>query len=351
MWVWHIVTWYADGKDGAQQGRYVMSEPEPKNPVTTVYVGNSGTMVFHLPGCPIGALTRSDKRVEFDTAAEAVDRGYEACRNCIKNIDIAEQDVPRETGSTIEMPRLGMMGIIAVILSIAAVAAAFIAGGAVSNAAKQGASEGEHQGYEDGRRQGWEAATAAGYEVGYREGDEAGYADGLVRGAEEGAEKGYAEGYTEGYADGTEEGRILGWAAGQEAGETDGRPIGAEDGYADGYVDGFEEGVGDDYLVRNPTYDEVLEILEGSYAYNAKEMIAEFEGQGIRTGFVWVSVADTEVPRYRWVAFDTVDNGVIFVEAQSRKEIMPEVDKRVSDLFGQSAPDFDDTIIRIRIAW
>ena len=243
------------------------------------------------------------------------------------------------------------LAILAVVLAVAALAVTYFAGETVSKAEQQGAYEGELQGYEDGRQDGGEAGTAAGYEAGYQEGDETGYADGTVKGSEEGAEDGYAEGYPEGHANGTEKGYTLGLATGQEAGERDGRTIGAEDGYEDGYADGFEEGTSTGYLVRNPTYSEALEMLEESDAYTAEEITIEFEAQGIRTGYAWAIFAEGGGMGVAFVAFDTVDNGVIVVDPWSREEIVPEVGKRVSELLGYSAPDFDDTIARLRIAW
>lgn len=260
----------------------------------------------------------------------------------------SDKAYPNENGRGWGKP----LAILAVVLSVAAAAATYYAGETVSKAEKQGASEGEIQGYEAGRQDGGEAGTAAGYEAGYQEGDETGYADGTVTGSEEGAEDGYAEGYPEGQANGTEKGYTLGRTVGQEAGERDGRAIGAEDGYEDGYADGFDEGTSTGYLVRNPTYAEALALLEESDADTAEEISIEFEAQGIRTGYAWVIFAEGGGMGMAFVAFDTVDNGIIVVDTRSGEEIMPEIGKRISELLpGLSAPDFDDTIARVRISW
>ena len=359
-----------------------MSNPEPANSESAGYIGNSRTMVYHLADCPLCALASRSAQVEFDNTTDAVGQGYVACDYCrpdmqnlrgtenVQDTQASEDsqdprgeenlldyighewDEPHEAVFTMEKPGLRKsLGVLAVIFAVAALGVTFSTSSAASKAEEQGASEGLAQGHEDGYQQGWEAAITPGYEAGLGEGDEAGYTDGLASGAKAGAEEGYAEGYLEGQKDGAAEGYILGAAVGQVEGEAAGQAVGAEDGYDAGYADGFAEGTGTGYLIRNPTYDEVLELLSNSNADTAAQICTEFEEMGIRAGFVWLSVAEGGGAGFGFVAFDTVDNGVIIMEPRFRKEIVPEVGSRISVLLERSAPDFDDTITRVRIAW
>ena len=47
-----------------------------------VYVGNAGSKKFHLPDCASAKDIQADKRVEFESRAQAVAEGYEPCGRC-----------------------------------------------------------------------------------------------------------------------------------------------------------------------------------------------------------------------------------------------------------------------------
>lgn len=332
-----------------------MSQPEPKSPAGTGYVGNIRTRVYHLFDCPLCAIASRDTQLGFDTVMDAVREEYTACDYCLP--DLKHLDGTGQAQSGIMTVSTGGSWLrsplvyLAVLLIVAAAAVTYLAGETVSKAERQGASQGTTQGYANGRQQGQQAATSAGYEAGYQEGDQAGYNDGLARGASEGKTTGNAEGYPQGNDDGIAEGYLQGKTEGWAAGKLAGRTVGAETGYDNGYAIGFEAGVGANYLIRNPTYSEVRDLLRESTAVTAQEINAEFEAQGIRTGFVWLHLGMGGGAGFSFAAFDTVDNGVIIVDPWSHVEIVPEIGQRVSTLLGDPVPDYDDTITRVRIAW
>jgi len=152
---------------------------------------------------------------------------------------------------------------------------------------------------------------------------------------ERGSQEGYAQGYVVGYQEGT--------AVGYEKGK--------EEGYNSGYKAGFQEGVGTGYLVRNPTYNEVQEILAQEKTTSAWEINNNAEAKGIRAAFVFVYIATGGA--YRIVGFETVDKGLIFIDQwpTGPKEVKLEIGKRYSALIGYMPPDYDDTITKITIIW
>lgn len=54
----------------------------PTQPAEPGYVGNSGTMKFHLPDCASAKNVKAENRVEFPSRQEAVSNGYEPCQRC-----------------------------------------------------------------------------------------------------------------------------------------------------------------------------------------------------------------------------------------------------------------------------
>ena len=220
-------------------------------------------------------------------------------------------------GNTGKMSRkwFNVLGIIAIVLIVASIIMAVFVQNRITTAQEDGSDEGEAQGYSDGYEEGSTAGYETGSEEGYGEGDAGGYEDGLETGYEEGK----GEGYIQGFASGREEGLPIGYEAGIEegypSGDKAGYESGLEEGYTDGYASGFEEGIGTDYLVRNPTYNEVLDMLDESEATSAEQINNDFEAEGIRTGYVWANIA--EGGGYILVAFETVDKGIIFIRPSS----------------------------------
>jgi len=205
----------------------------------------------------------------------------------------------------------------------------------IATAQENGTIEGKDNGYSDGYEEGKSIGYDEGNEKGYIEGDAEGYESGLTRGQEEGEEIGYTVGRKEGIS--------IGERAGYEAGEGD--------GYSHGYTAGFEEIISTDYLVRNPTYHEALEMLDQSMADSTSQINNYFESRGIRTGYVWVNIAKGGGWGSALVAFETLDKNLIIISPLTHKEVELEVGKRFSTLLGYAIPDYDDTITQITIIW
>ncbi|MFC1983890.1 hypothetical protein ACFLVO_02600 [Chloroflexota bacterium] len=225
--------------------------------------------------------------------------------------------------------------IVTIILIIASVIMTIHANNRIATARENGSSDGNIHGDSIGNK--------AGESAGYNEGNKKGYYDGDIAGYESGLLVGYEDGKDAGYETGAKEGHNIGL--------TDGFEIGNKEGYEDGYTYGFEEIVGNDYLVRNPTYNEVLDMLNKSEATSAVQINNDFEDAGLRTGFVWVNFAEGGGMGTSLVVFQTIDRGYICIEPFSHKEVSPAVGKRFSALLGESTPHFDDTIIRITTIW
>ncbi len=260
-----------------------------------------------------------------------------------------------------------LLGIAAVVLVGVSLIMTVYADSRITTAQEDGTGEGEAQGYSDGYDEGGATGYTVGTDTGYHEGDTKGYETGLTEGYSDGDEDGYAQGYPDGHTEGErigyEAGREEGYASGDTdgyepgreegytSGDTAGYETGREEGHASGYATGFEEGIGTDYLVRNPTYNEVQEMLGQSEAFSAWEINNDFEAKRIRTGYVFAYVAAWPDSSYSLVAFETVDNGLVYIRPASHEEVQLEVGRRYYELLGFSVPDWDDTITRITIVW
>lgn len=198
-------------------------------------------------------------------------------------------------------------------------------------------------------------------------------ADARERGSEEGRAQGYMVGYQEGSRAGYQGGGRVGYQEGSRVACEEGR----EEGYASGYTIGFEGGIGTDCLVRNPTYEEMQEILTESETSSAWEINNNAENKDIRAGYVRIRIAAWYPPYYRigskagtaeliltppltradwtpyryWVAFKTVDKGLVFIQPWSGKEVKLEVGQRYSELNEFPSPRYDDTIVEIIVIW
>ena len=99
----------------------------------------------------------------------------------------------------------------------------------------------------------------------------------------------------------------------------------------------------------NPTYDEVKQFLAEEKATSAWEVNNNAEANGIRAAFVYIDLASGW--GYWKVAFETIDNGLIFIDPVSHKEINVEIGKRYCEINGFFPPACDDTITKVTIAW
>ena len=122
------------------------------------------------------------------------------------------------------------------------------------------------------------------------------------------------------------------------------------------------------YVLRDPTYREVMEFLaeddtsgkeyaEGRYtcidfATAIKANAAEAE---IRCAYVVIEYRGGA--GHAIVAFDTTDRGLVFIEPQFDWEVEPEVGRRYYQCvkppagYYMAAPGHDDTITRIIVIW
>ena len=197
-------------------------------------------------------------------------------------------------------------------------------------------------------------------------------ADAHGRGSEDGHARGYAVGYQEGSSAGYRDGNVVGY----QEGTTVGYEGGKEEGYNIGYTTGFEEGIGTDYLVCNPTYDEMQEILADSETNSAWEINNNAEDQGIRAAYVRIRIATWYPPHrvaskpggeglvlnppftradwspyYYWVAFETLDKGLIFIEPQSDEVVKLVVGESYQPLVDEQVGDDDYSVVEVRIIW
>lgn len=203
---------------------------------------------------------------------------------------------------------------------------------------------------------------AVGYERGYVVGEGAGYSVGK----QDGYQQGYTVGETAGFDTGYDEGKDVGKAEGYDEGYSSGQT----DGYDQGYEIGVADSLGHGYDLRDPTYKEVLsflkqdktdrnEYIEDTYgvyvcSHFARDVGNNAEEAGLRAAYVSLRYMDGG---HAIVAFNTVDEGLVYFEPHSDERARPVVDKRYYECIepkpGRSyvEPDFDDTIKDILVIW
>ncbi len=151
----------------------------------------------------------------------------------------------------------------------------------------------------------------------------------------------------------------LGFQQGTENGIT----IGFNDGYAqgeeDGYVQGLIDGAGTGYTIRDPTYQEMMDFIssddtnQNTYSTDyicfdfAADVINNAFVEGYRCGFVYVTFPNSD---HGMMCFDTVDQGLIFIEPQDDNILTLIVGEPLFDRTYYN-PGFDDTIVDYRIIW
>ncbi len=212
------------------------------------------------------------------------------------------------------------------------------------------------------------------YGVAYSGGKTAGYENGYSIGQEAGYEKGYSSGKTDGYNEGYTSGRADGYEEGYSSGKTDGYDegyiSGKADGYAGGYDEGVEAGLGHGYTLKDPTYKEVVtflrrdktdenEYVEDTYgvyvcSHFVRDVGNNAEEAGLRSAFVELRYLEGG---HAIIAFDTIDNGLIYFDPQTDERVRPVVGKRyyqsIEPKLGYyyEEPAYDDTIMDILIIW
>ena len=212
----------------------------------------------------------------------------------------------------------------------------------------------------------YSGGETAGYANGYSTGHDAGYSTGQEVGYEKGYSLGESDGYTSGRTDGYDEGYTSGRTDGYDEGYTSGRA----DGYDEGYEVGVEAGSGHGYTLRNPTYKEVIaflredktdrnEYIEDTYgvyvcSHFARDVGNNAEEAGLRCAFIELRYLDGG---HAIIAFNTVDDGLIYFEPMSDERVRPVVGKRYYQCieprpgYYYEKPSFDDTIMDILVIW
>ena len=201
------------------------------------------------------------------------------------------------------------------------------------------------------------------FDMGVQIGTESGNITGYVSGYDVGFQIGNEDGIVSGYAEGYVEGEATGYLVGESSGYAEGYPIGYAEGHvegeATGYLQGLQDGAGSGYSIRDPSYQEMMEFItldntdQNTYSTNyvcydfASDVSSNASLEGYRCGFVYIEFSDSG---HAIVCFDTVDQGLIFIE--------PQDDNIVTLIVGQPywdrtiyVAEYDDTIVKFVIIW
>jgi len=209
------------------------------------------------------------------------------------------------------------------IVFIAIIVAVFASGSLIGN--QIGYGIGYQSGFKEGKKTGNEEGQEIGYEIGYNFGNNHGY------------NTGYSEGNSAGYQ--------LGFIIGQKAGYTSGFNIGNQTGYLIGFNDCWQSGFqADGYLIRDPTYRELLNFLEADQTdkipydekmFNCIDFSATIKRNAFNVGynsfFVYINFSSTS---HSIVAFNTTDQGIVFIEPQYDKVLKIEIGENYTLLNG-----------------
>lgn len=187
------------------------------------------------------------------------------------------------------------------------------------------------------------------YNVAYAIGDTAGY------------DNGYSAGQKIGYSSGEQDGYDEGYVSGKQEGYDEGYDLGKADGYEDGYEVGVEDGAGHGYTLRDPTYKEAVAFLRGdrtdknkydedSYvcSHFARDVCNNAEAEGLRCAFVELRYLEGG---HSIIAFDTIDEGLLFFEPQFDDKVKVVISKSYSRLNNYRNPLYNDTIMDILVIW
>jgi hypothetical protein len=174
-------------------------------------------------------------------------------------------------------------------------------------------------------------------------------------GFQQGTENGITIGFNDGYAQGEEDGYDDGYAQGLVGSSDDAYAQGEEDGYVQGLIDGAGTG----YTIRDPTYQEMMDFIssddtnQNTYSTDyicfdfAADVINNAFLEGYRCGFVYVTFPNSD---HGMMCFDTVDQGLIFIEPQDDNILTLIVGEPLFDRTFYEI-DWDDTIVDYRIIW
>ncbi len=180
----------------------------------------------------------------------------------------------------------------------------------------------------------------------------------------------YSEGETVGYEDGYSVGHEAGYSSGEQDGYEEGYSLGSTDGYDEGYEVGVEAGLGHGYTLKDPAYEEVITFLRqdktdenryieddyGVYvcSHFVRDVGNNAEEAGLRSAFVELRYSDGG---HSIIAFDTIDEGLVYFDVQSDDRVRPVIGKRYYQCiepepgYYYTRPSYDDTIKDILVIW
>jgi len=190
-------------------------------------------------------------------------------------------------------------------------------------------------------------------------------------GGTEGYDMGYTTGQEIGYSSGEQDGYGEGYVSGKAEGYDDGYDLGRTEGYDEGYDQGIEAGFGHGYTLRDPTYKEAVVFLKrdktsdneynddeyGIYvcSHFSRDVCNNAEAEGLRCAIVHLVFPGQT--GHAIVAFDTVDEGLVYFDAITDEKANPVVGERYYKCietrpgYYYEKPEYDDTIMDILVTW
>lgn len=141
-----------------------------------------------------------------------------------------------------------------------------------------------------------------------------------------------------------------------------GDDLGYDEGWNEGFAAGCIQGIGTGYTLRNPTYAEAMDFMatdrtdENEYQegiYTCSDFATEFnnnaEAAGLRCAYIYIEyTGDTG---HSIAAFDTVDQGMIYIEPQFDKVVELWEGMHYSAENGFKEPNYEDVVRRFTTAW
>jgi len=110
---------------------------------------------------------------------------------------------------------------------------------------------------------------------------------------------------------------------------------------------------GNMYEIHDPFYEEVLSFIENNNLLSINKIIYEGKNQGLKTAYIQVIMGE-ELLMYELIAFNTVDEGMVYFEPIQKYRLTPEIGKRYRDCtinHHQTSTFFNDTIVDIITIW
>jgi regulator of replication initiation timing len=135
---------------------------------------------------------------------------------------------------------------------------------------------------------------------------------------------------------------------------------GYDKGKAEGYQDGVVDGAGSGYNIRDPTYSEAMAFISSDQTdkndytedYVCWNFVADFKSNafdaGLKAGFVYIAFPEFA---HAITCFNTVDNGLIFIEPQSDAIVSLSIGEVYWNRAIYEPPSYNDTVVEYAIIW